>query len=97
MIWTEEKLNEGISSIDYYLTISDKLTYDADVSPYLGYSMRPMLLLARAILTAAKERRETRGAHIREDYPERSAEYECCSVYDYQNGEHRISFEKEDG
>ena len=92
---TEEKLNEGIGGIDYYLSISDKLTFDSDVSPYVGYSIKPMLLLARAILTSALARKETRGAHIRNDYPERSAEYERCSVCIYQNGEHHVSFEKE--
>ena len=92
---TAQKLNEGISSVDYYLSISDKLIFDSDVSLYVGYSIKPMLLLARAILTSALERRETRGAHIREDYPERSTEYGCCSVCTYQNGEHHVSFEKE--
>ena len=53
---TEEKLNEGLDSVDYYLSISDKLMFDADVSPYLGYSIKPMLLLARAILTSAHAR-----------------------------------------
>ena len=92
----EEKLNEGIQSIDYYLSVSDKLTYDSDVSPYVGYSIRPMLLLARAILESALARKETRGAHIRNDYPERSEEYAYCSVCAYKNGEHLVSFEKED-
>ena len=96
VVRTEQKLVEGIESVDYYLTISEKLVYDSDVSAYVGYSLRPMLLLARAILTSALARRETRGAHIREDYPDRSAEYDYCSVCDYLNGEHRISFEKED-
>jgi succinate dehydrogenase / fumarate reductase flavoprotein subunit len=93
---TAEKLHEGIDSVDYYLSISDKLTFDPDVSPYVGYSIKPMLLLARAILTSALARRETRGAHIRNDYPERSTEYEACSVCAYRNGEHHVSFEKED-
>jgi succinate dehydrogenase / fumarate reductase flavoprotein subunit len=93
---TEEKLKEGISGVDYYLSISDKLVFDPDVSPYVGYSIKPSLLLARAILTSALERRETRGAHIRDDYPERSAEYARCSVCSYINGEHCVSFEKED-
>ena len=92
---TEEKLLEGIGSIDYYLSISDKLIYDSDVSLYVGYSIRPMLTLARAILTSALARKETRGAHIRSDYPERSDEYNCFSVCMYQNGEHLVSFEKE--
>jgi succinate dehydrogenase / fumarate reductase flavoprotein subunit len=93
---TENKLNEGIKSIDYYISISEKLVYDSDVSVYIGYSLRPMLILARAILTSALARKETRGAHIREDYPERSCEYEACSVCDYLNGEYRISYQKED-
>ena len=93
---TEEKLKDGIQSVEYYLSVSDKLIFDADISPYVGYSIKPMLLLARAILTGALARRETRGAHIRSDYPERSAEYDCCSVFSYQNGEHRVSFEQED-
>ena len=92
---TEEKLVDGIQSIDYYLSVSDKLVYDPDVSPYVGYSVRPMLLLARAILTSAQARKETRGAHIRRDYPERSGEYDRCSVCVYQNGAHCVSFEKE--
>jgi succinate dehydrogenase / fumarate reductase flavoprotein subunit len=93
---TEEKLLEGIQSVDYYLSISEKLTYDSDVSPYIGYSLHPMLLLARAILTSALARKETRGAHIRNDYPERSNEFAFCSVCKYQNREHRISYVKED-
>ena len=94
---TAEKLKEGIGSVDYYLSISDKLMFDSDVSPYVGYSIKPMLLLARAILTCALERRETRGAHIRNDHPERDDKYELCSVCTYQGGEHSVSFEKEDG
>ena len=96
VVRTESKLMEGLESVDYYLSISDKLVYDSDVSAYVGYSLRPMLLLARAILTSALARKETRGAHIREDYPERSTEYDYCSVCDYQNGEHHVSYEKED-
>ncbi len=93
---TKEKLSEGIRSVDYFISVSDKLIYDPDVSPYLGYSIGPMLLLARAILTSAEARKETRGAHVRDDYPERSAEFECCSICDYKNGEHLVSFVKED-
>ncbi|MEE1290040.1 MAG: FAD-binding protein [Spirochaetota bacterium] len=93
---TEEKLLEGIKSVDYYITISEKLIYDTDVSPYIGYSLKPMLLLARAILTSALSRKETRGSHIREDYPQQSDDFALCSVCDYRNGEHYISYEKED-
>lgn len=96
IVRTEDKLSEGIRSVDYFISISDKLMYDSDVSPYVGYSIRPMLILARAILTSALSRKETRGAHIRKDYPLRSEEYDACSVCDYQNGAHHVSYEKED-
>ena len=93
---SEEKLTEGIHGVDFYLSVSDKLSYDSDVSPYVGYSIRPMLLLARAILTSALARKETRGAHIRDDYPERRADYNYCSVCKYINGEHCISWKQEE-
>ena len=93
---SEEKLLEGIQSVDYYLSICEKLTFDSDVSVYVGYSIKPMISLARAILSSALARKETRGAHIRNDFPERSEEYEFCSICDYQNGEHIVSFVKED-
>ena len=93
---TEEKLVEGIQSVDYYLSISEKLAYDSDVSAYIGYSLRPMLLLARAILTSALARKETRGAHIRNDYPERSDKFAFCSICEYQDGAHCVTYGKED-
>lgn len=91
-----QKLSEGIKSVDYYLSVSEKLVYDADVSPYIGYSLRPMLILARAILSSALARKESRGAHIREDFPETDDKYALCSVIEYLDGEYKTSFEKED-
>ena len=94
---TQEKLIEGIEGLEYYLSIDEKLMYDPDVSAYVSYSLRHMLLLARAILISALARRETRGAHIRADYPQRNEEYGYCSVCHLQNGKDRISYQKEDG
>lgn len=93
---TGEKLAEGIESIDYYLSINDKIIYDSEVSPYQGYSLSSMLTLGRAILTCAERRRETRGAHIRADYPQRSDVYEKCSVISYNGGRYDITYESED-
>jgi succinate dehydrogenase / fumarate reductase flavoprotein subunit len=92
----ESKLEEGIKNIDFYLLVSEKLVYDADVSVCIGYSLRPMLILARAILTSALARKETRGSHIRADYPDTKKEYEMCSVCSYSGGEHSISYQKEE-
>ena len=93
---TEEKLTQGIGDIDYYISISEKLIYDSDVSLYVCYTLRSMLILARAILTSAIERKETRGAHIREDYPNPCDEYALCSLCEYKDGKHFVSYAKED-
>lgn len=46
------------------------IKFDHTVSLYENYRVQSMLLLAKAILSSAMAREETRGAHIREDYPE---------------------------
>lgn len=93
---TGEKLASGIESIDYYLSVSEKLLYHSDVSPYQGYSLHPMLTLGRAVLTCAQSRRETRGAHIRADYPQRSDDFEKCTLISYSGGRYEITYESED-
>ncbi len=93
---TRDKLTEGIQSIDYYISICDKIIYDSEISPYQGYSLSSMLTLGRAILACAERRKETRGAHIRADYPQRSDIYEKCSVISYNGGKYDITYESED-
>ena len=92
---TGDKLKSGIDSMVYYLSISDKFNFDCDISPYQGYSLKGMTTLARAILTCAEARKETRGAHIREDYPERSDEYCCATTISYNGGKFETEFIKE--
>ena len=76
-ILVDESMTFDLTQLSFLLRYTDDSTrnisvYDTDVSPYLGYSLRPMLILARAILTSALERKETRGAHIREAYPSKN-------------------------
>ncbi|MBQ2449238.1 MAG: FAD-dependent oxidoreductase [Peptococcaceae bacterium] len=92
---TQEKLLQGISSVDYYISNSDKLVYDVDISPYIGYTIKSMLILARAILSCALARKESRGAHIREDYPDMAEDFCCSTMIEYMDGLYKVSFVRE--
>jgi L-aspartate oxidase len=41
----------------------------AGLTPFAGYETSNMLLLAQLIITAARQRHESRGGHYRNDYP----------------------------
>ena len=54
-----------------------------------------MLVLALAMLTCARERRESRGAHYRSDHPRTSDEYSVATLISYDDGEYRVTFDRE--
>ncbi len=97
IVRTQKELAEGIQSMDFYLKVLQSLQFDPDVSIYENYRIYYMALLAKAILLSAQERKESRGAHFREDYPETKKEYQKCSVAQWKDGEILIRFEKEGG
>lgn len=89
----EMELDEGIKHIDYYLDILSKIKFDPEVSLYENLRLYYMMLLAKATLLCAKARKETRGAHIRIDYPDTQEMYQKCSYVNYINGDISISYE----
>ncbi len=91
----EVALKNGIKSIDYYLSVSDSIKYDSSVAMHELYSLKSILTLARATLTCALNRQESRGAHYREDYPDESNEYAYPTIISYDNGQYRVYLDKE--
>lgn len=92
---SEEKLKAGIEDIEYYINICDRLIFDDDVSYYISYSLKSLLVLAKAILLSALNRKETRGAHIRIDYPNKLDEYSKPTYIKYMNGLYDITIGEE--
>ncbi len=71
---TENKLKDGIERIRECRGLCSGRVLDESVTPYQRYALPSLLTLCEAVLTAALQRRETRGAQIREDYPETKPE-----------------------
>lgn len=51
------------------------LTADTDVAPELIFQAENFLTLAQAIVSAMAERKESRGAHFRQDYPHQNRSF----------------------
>ena len=95
IVRNEASLDAGISDVEYYLSVADRITYDSSVMPYEIYSLKGILALAKAVLVCAKERRESRGAHFRTDYPEAKDEFRSATLISYDQGEYRVRLDKE--
>ena len=93
----EDKLRKGIEDVTYYLSIADKIRFDTSEMPYLGFSLKAILTLARATLTCAMFRQESRGAHIRSDHPETKEDWAVPTIISYDDGAYntRLDTEKE--
>jgi len=93
IVRTEEELKKGIEDIDFDLNIMNSIKLDPSISIYQNYRMKYMMILAKATLLSALERKESRGAHFRSDYPLTLDEYKKVSVSKYNNGNISITME----
>lgn len=92
-----DRLQRGLDDVSYYLSIADKLRYD-NRNPeltYFGYSLKSVLTLAKATFECAKSRQESRGAHLRSDYPEKREEWAFSTIISYDAGAFNTYLDKE--
>lgn len=95
IVRTEENMKKGIEDIDYDLSIAERIRYDGTVSAYTNYSLTGIMTLARASLTCALNRKESRGAHYRSDHTSTSEEFSCATLISYDRGSYRVRMDKE--
>jgi succinate dehydrogenase / fumarate reductase flavoprotein subunit len=90
VVRSEEGLNEGLRQLDEIEERMGKLGIHPDIAGYQdlahAYDLKSSALAARATLAAALERRETRGAHNRSDYPEMDPELQVNLVWSPETG-----------
>ena len=89
------RLRQGIADVDCDLDAAERIRYDASVLPYFNYSLPGILTLARAALTCALARTESRGAHWRSDFPETDPAQACASIITWEDGAYRVTQDKE--
>ena len=94
IVRNEDKIIKGIKEVESYIDVCEKSLLDNDTC-YMNYSLNALLVLAKAILVSALNRKESRGSHIREDYPTTLEEY-CRPTYiKYMDGKYEVSYIKE--
>ena len=91
----EANLGKGLEDIDYYLSIAERIRYDSSVMPYFNYSLTAILTLARATVTCALSRRESRGAHYRSDFPETDTAQQSATIIAYDGGNYSVRLDEE--
>ncbi len=95
IVRSEKNLKEGMEDVDEYIRTSTHLHYDASVSAYTNYSLTGIMTLARAVLTCAEYRKESRGAHYRSDFKESADGVSHATLISYDDGSFTVSLDKE--
>lgn len=95
IVRAQQHLEKGLSDIDYLLSVAEQIRYDSSVQPYDNYSLTGILTLAKAVLTCALARTESRGAHYRSDFPETDSTQGFATLISYSGGAFRTRLDKD--
>ena len=90
VVRSEDGLKEGLRQLDDIESRMEDLGIHPDIAGFQdlahAYDLKSSALSARATLEAALERRETRGAHNRSDYPDLDPELQVNLVWSPETG-----------
>ena len=93
IIRSEESLKTALGKLENLLE-KVKKEYDSTATEAENQALADCCLLGKAMLMCAMERKESRGAHTRSDYPAESKNYQKQTIAEYANGKILIHFQK---
>ncbi|HXH25643.1 MAG TPA: fumarate reductase/succinate dehydrogenase flavoprotein subunit [Vicinamibacterales bacterium] len=84
IVRTESEMREALRRIEAYCDRARQVGVSGHREYHAGWhtalDLRNLLTVSEAITRSALERRESRGGHFREDYPEKAAEFGCINI-----------------
>ena len=89
----EATLKDAVKKLDRIINKLDA-EYDDTATEVEDQGLSERCLLGKAMLLCALERKESRGAHNRSDYPKESKEYQKQTIAEFKDGIIRIHFQK---
>lgn len=94
----ESKIDQGMKVIDNLIDLkaSGKISYDKSELEYFNYNTGGLLTLGKAMLVCARSRCESRGSHLRSEYPGKDESFRKATIISYDDGKFNTRLVGED-
>ena len=96
IVRSAEGISKSMETVDHFLAIKDEISFNESELEYFNYRIDGLLNLGKAMLVCADSRHESRGSHLRSDYPDTSDEYKKATITSLEGGVLRTRLEGED-
>jgi succinate dehydrogenase / fumarate reductase flavoprotein subunit len=94
----EDEMRQAVGVVSGFAAraVNAKVAGNREYNPgwHTALDLRPLLIVSEAVARAAIERRESRGAQFREDFPDKSAEFGKVSFVVRRGPDGRMAVER---